>query len=471
MTTKNRFELDPERLATTDDKGNRIYLYPEDVKGIWKSRRDIFYVFLIALYLILPWIYINGKPALMFNIFTREFTFFGLTYHGFEPVLGFLLVASGLFFIGFMTSIFGRVWCGWACPQTVFIQSLFMKIERLIEGKARNRRALAQEPWTWEKIWKRSLKWIIFTIVSMHIAHTFIGYIVGPKELLQMSLGSPFDNFGIFMATSICTVIILLDFGWFKEQFCIIACPYGRMQAVLMDENSLVVAYDTARGEPRGLSADQSQKFGDCINCYHCVKVCPTGIDIRRGTQMECIACTMCIDACDEIMVKVKKPKGLIRYSSQNELDGKPTKKVTLRSIAYVIISLLLIGSFISLITASTNLKLEMLRGSHEPFSLVTREGVTKVRNHFTLKVTHQGSEQYRVYVKLAEESLKDKIKLISPQPILNIDKTEKRFILFFEFEPSVLTNGSQKVSVQLVDKETNKLLTEKEVVLVGPLN
>lgn len=468
---KNRFDLDPERLATTDEHGNRVYLYPEDVKGFWKTRREIVYWFLIGLYLILPWIYINNKPALMVNIFTREFTFFGYSYIGFEPVLLFLLVASALFFIGFMTSVFGRIWCGWACPQTVFIQGIFMKIERLIEGSARNRRALDEAKWSWEKVWKKSLKWFIFIIISLHISHTFIGYITGPRELLQMSLHSPFDNFGFFLATSILTLITLLDFGWFREQFCIIACPYGRMQSVLMDENSMVVAYDPNRGEPRGLSSDPNQKFGDCINCYHCVKVCPTGIDIRRGSQLECIACTMCIDACDEIMVKVKRPKGLIRYSSQNELENKPWKMISFRSIMYVLISVGLIGIFLALITSSVNLKMEFLRGSKVAFTRIERDGANIIRNHFTLKVTHQGSEEYKAIVQLADESLRDKIKIISPVSELSIDKPEKRFILFFEFAPNVLSAGSKKVKVQLIDEQTKQMLTEKEVTLVGPLN
>ena len=277
MSVKNRFELDSERLATTDETGRRVYLYPEDVEGRWKNRRTIFYWFLIVLYLVLPWIYIKGKPALMLNIFTREFSFMGFTLHGVEPILLFLVVISGLFFIAFLTSIFGRVWCGWGCPQTVFIQTIFSKIESLIEGGARARKALDEAPWTAGKILKRSLKWICFTIVSLHIAHTFIGYIVGPRELLAISLHNPTQNLGLFITVMVVSGIFLFDFGWFREQFCIIACPYGRMQSVMMDENSLVVAYDKKRGEPRRGLVPHEQE-GDCINCYACVKVCPTGI-------------------------------------------------------------------------------------------------------------------------------------------------------------------------------------------------
>jgi cytochrome c oxidase accessory protein FixG len=331
---KKRFELDSERLATTDEQGHRVYLYPEDVEGVWKNRRTVFYWFLIIVYLVLPWIYISGKPFLMINIFAREFTFMGSTLHGVEPILFFLILISGLFFMALLTSLYGRVWCGWGCPQTVFIQTIFSKIETLVEGSARARKIFDQAPWTFNKVFRRSLKWVLFTLISLHISHTFIGYFIGPRELLNMSLHNPLENFGIFSAVMIINAIVLLDFGWFREQFCIIACPYGRMQSVMMDANSLVVAYDNTRGEPRrGLTTKENE--GDCINCYACVKVCPTGIDIRRGTQLECIACTNCIDACDEIMDKVKRPRGLIRYSSETLLNGGVHKIVTPRSIAY----------------------------------------------------------------------------------------------------------------------------------------
>ena len=342
--SKNRFELDHDRLTTTDEQGHRIFLHPEDVTGPWKNRRFLLYWFLIILYLVLPWVYINGKPALMLNIFKREFTFLGSTLYGVEPILIFLVIASGLFFIAFITSLYGRVWCGWACPQTVFIQSIFLKIETLIEGSARVRRELDAAPMSFNKLFKRILKWSIFTLISLHIAHTFVGYFVGPRELFFITMHSPLEHFGLFTATMIISTIFLIDFGWFREQFCLIACPYGRMQSVMMDENSLVIAYDKKRGEPRrGSQGISKEAEGDCINCYNCVKVCPTGIDIRHGSQLECIACTNCIDACDEIMEKIKKPKGLIRYSSENELNGIKKNKFNIRSFIYVGISLIFI--------------------------------------------------------------------------------------------------------------------------------
>ncbi len=463
---KNRFELDHERLTTTDEQGHRIFLHPEDVKGPWKDRRFVLYWFLIIIYLVLPWIYIDGKPALMLNIFKREFTFLGSTLYGVEPILIFLVIVSGLFLIAFITSLYGRVWCGWACPQTVFIQSIFLKIETIIEGTSRERRELDKAPMSFSKFLKRFLKWSLFTLISLHIAHTFVGYFVGPRELFFITMHSPFEHFGLFTATMILSAIFLLDFGWFREQFCLIACPYGRMQSVMMDENSLVIAYDKKRGEPRrGSPGIVKEAEGDCINCYNCVKVCPTGIDIRHGTQLECIACTNCIDACDEIMTKIKKPTGLIRYSSENELNGIKKSKINLRSLVYISISLIFISSFFIFLNKSTNLQMVFIRGT-VPFSL----SQTEVTNKFDMKLNHQGDTQYKLLIKLQDSNLAEKIKVVTPQSPLNLVEHEKKIIVFFRFDKSVLENGSKNIMVDLFDLNQNKIVATKEVTLVGPI-
>ena len=468
MKSKNIFDLDPERLATTDEQGHRVYLYPEDVKGIWKKRRTIFYWFLIVFYLVLPWFYINGKPLLMINIFQREFTVLGSTLHGVEPVLFFLVVASGLFFIAFVTSLFGRVWCGWACPQTVFIQTIFMGVESFIEGKSRKRRERDSAGWSIDKLFRKSLKWLVFTAMSLHIAHTFVGYFIGPRELFAITMQGPSENLGIFFATMIVTSIILLDFGWFREQFCIIACPYGRMQSVMMDENSLVVSYDVSRGEPRrsGSSIIDRSAEGDCINCYACVKVCPTGIDIRRGTQLECIACTQCIDACDDIMTKVQRPTGLIRYSSENEINGKKRKLLTVRSSIYILISIFFVSSFIYFLSASTNLQLVFLRGK-TPFQVI--ESGRLIVNQFTLKLSHQGTQDFKVNFSIDDPKLKNKINVITPMHPTVIDVPAKKIVVFFKFNPSILILGTRKVTVVVFDELTQQIVATKEVALVGP--
>ena len=460
--SKNRFDLDAERLATTDEHGHRVYLHPEDVQGPWKNRRHIVYWFLIGLYLILPWVYIKNKPALLIDIFNREFTFIGFTFYGVDPILFFLIAISSLFLIAFMTSLFGRVWCGWGCPQTVFIQALFMKIETFFEGPPRQRRALEEAPMSLNKFTKKSMKWITFTVISLHIAHTFIGYFVGPRELFYMTLQNPIDNVGMFIATMTLTGIFLLDFGWFREQFCIIACPYGRMQSVMMDENSLVIAYDAKRGEPRrGTSGVDRSGEGDCINCYNCVKVCPTGIDIRRGTQLECIACTNCIDACDEIMIKIKKPTGLIRYGSENELQGEKRKIITPRSIVYIFIALFFLSSIFIFLNNSSKLQLIFLRGKE---TFVQRD--QEITNRFTLKINYQGDRQYKLLFKVKDES---SIQVITPVSPLVVDQHEKRVIIFFKFSPDILTQGTKRIFVEAFDQNTDSIVATKEVVLVGP--
>ena len=438
--SKNVFDLDPERLGTTDEHGDRVYLFPEEVKGKWKTRRKIFFWFLIGLYLVLPWFNINGKPALQIDIFNREFTFLGGTLHGIEPVLFFLILSSGLFFIAFLTSTLGRVWCGWACPQTVFIQGIFWKIESWVEGSARQRRREENEPWTWNRRWRRVAKWFLFFLVSAHIAHTFIGYFVGPRVLLAITSASPSEHWGLFISTCILTLIFLLDFGWFREQFCIIACPYGRIQSVMLDEHSLVVAYDKERNH-------------DCINCYNCVKVCPTGIDIRRGLQLECIHCTQCIDACDTIMDKLHRPRGLIRYASENS-------KITPRSILYAVIGVVLAGLFFVFLNSSLNVKMLFIR-SRVPFTR-THEGL--ILNSFQLKLIHQGNTSPVISFRLKDHSLNQQVRIITPAHPIKLDEAEIKSVAVFEFKQST------KVIVEAVDTVTGDVVSEREVSLVGPV-
>jgi len=462
--SKNVFDLDPERLATTDEAGHRIYLYPEEVSGKWKERRQYVYWGLIALYLILPWINIAGKPALQVDIFNREFTFMGGTIYGVEPILMFLFLVSGLFLIAFLTSLFGRVWCGWACPQTVFIQSIFWKIEKITEGSARKRRELDASKWSLEKTARRVVKWGLFLIVSLHIAHTFVGYFVGPRNLIQITMGSPSENWGLFVSTMILTTIFLLDFGWFREQFCIIACPYGRIQSVMMDDNSLVVGYDKARGEPRFGTVPKGEE-GDCVNCFHCVRVCPTGIDIRRGVQLECIHCTQCIDACDAIMEKVKKPKGLIKYTTERELQGQKQRLLNPRSMLYIAISTFLMVSFFFFLNSSTQLKLTFLRAK-VPF--IAREN-GEIMNNFQLKLTHQGGQKMNVDFEIADPALRKSISVITPTHPTVIAEPEKKIVIFFRFPQEVLIAGKRSIILNAVDSVTKAPIAKQEVILVGP--
>ncbi|RYG63166.1 cytochrome c oxidase accessory protein CcoG [bacterium] len=322
------YELPKERLSTTDQAGRRIHLYPASVKGYFRDRKRYVHGFLLIVFLTLPWIHVSGRQLLLLDVAHREFFFFGLHFRAHDAPLILFLLLGFTFGIGLVTAIWGRVWCGWACPQTVFIEFLFRRIERLVEGSHRAQRALDERPLDSEKMMKKGLKWFLFVVVSLGISHSFLGYFVGTRELVRMVSSSPLENWTSFLMILVTTGIIAFDFGWFREQFCTIMCPYGRFQSVMMDNHSTIVAYDLKRGEPRRGTAPSPSAQGDCVNCLRCVQVCPTGIDIRRGLQMECIACTACIDACDEVMTKVDKPLGLIRYTTERELAGKKTKNV-----------------------------------------------------------------------------------------------------------------------------------------------
>jgi len=311
--------LGDERLSTTDNKGNRIFLYPAEVKGFFRKHRNIVQVALILFFLVLPWLKWNGVQLFLFDIPNRTFHLFGILFKAHDAPLIFLVLAIVTIGLAFITALFGRVWCGWACPQTVFIDGVFRRIETWVQGDYLKRRKLTKDPWTSEKISKISFTWFLYFIVSAIIAHSFVAYFVGSDRLIAMILGTPQENWTAFTIVMGMTLVLLFDFGWFREQFCIIACPYGRIQAVLMDKKSMSVIYDYNRGEPRKDPAVSKDKQGDCVNCRRCVEVCPTGIDIRRGIQMECIGCTSCIDGCDVIMTEVKKPLGLIGYHSNVE--------------------------------------------------------------------------------------------------------------------------------------------------------
>ncbi|MBT7766394.1 MAG: cytochrome c oxidase accessory protein CcoG [Bdellovibrionales bacterium] len=471
--SKKRFELDHERLATTDQDGNRIYIHPEERSGRWSGRRVKFFYFLLSIYLILPWIYIDQRQIVLLDIARREFHLFGHIFYGHDaPLILFILVALGFFF-AFVTSVGGRVWCGWGCPQTVFMDVIYRPIEIMVEGSARERRELDCAPWGAEKLYKRGLKWLLFLISTLHIVHSFLGYFVGTRALLKMSLGSPADNLTTFLFVLGGTAILLFDFGWFREQFCIIACPYGRMQSVLMDDHSLIVGYDHTRGEPRRSSEVITPQEGDCINCYLCVKVCPTGIDIRRGTQMECIACTICIDACDGIMEKVKRPMGLIRYTSECELRGESSRYLGIRSIIYLLGILVGISLFVASLSYKSELGISMIRGSKSPYQTITISArQQEIVNHYIL--AFRNPDQGEIIVQISQEGDGSKIQMTTLDNPMSIGPGVTRIPLFLRFRPQLLTDGSHLITIifSLTRKgeQTPYLIMKREVTLVGPL-
>jgi cytochrome c oxidase accessory protein FixG len=466
-----------ERLATTDETGKRVYLHPEDITGFWRTLRTRFYWLLIVFYMVVPWIYIDGKQIILLDLPGREFHILGYTFYGHDgPLLIFLLLGAGFTF-AFVTSIWGRVWCGWACPQTVFIDAIYRKIDLLVIGKARQRKALDKAPMSFEKFWKKSLKWFLYILVSMHIVHSGLGYFAGTHKLFWITMNSPAENWTLFTTMLVMTAIVLFDFGWFKEQFCIIACPYGRFQSVMMDDNSMVVAYDESRGEPRRNPKEiKKEDEGDCIDCKRCVKACPTGIDIRMGTQLECIACTQCIDACDEIMTKLNKPKGLIKYTSENKLKGKPSKR-GIRAYVYLTFIIAIITVFTVTLNKRADLRIQFLRGSKMPYqSIVKSDGSKEIVNHFKVKLNYYGSKKYYLNLVPVDPEDAKKFNIIMPLAPIEILDANKQADVFVRFPVSALNAGHKTLKLNVIDsqdieEDKGTIVQEVEMKLVGPFS
>jgi cytochrome c oxidase accessory protein FixG len=330
-----------DSVTTINDDGSRYFLYPADVHGWFTRWRRHLGLFLVGVYVLLPWIPIDGYPAVFLDLAERRFHFFGYTLAAQDAWLLFFALTGVGFSLFFITALLGRVWCGYACPQTVFLEHIYRRIERMIEGDGPARRQLAAAPMSASKLARRALKHALYILTSLVITHLFLAYFVSWPEVWQWMSAAPREHWTAFVFMAIATGALYFNFAWFREQLCIVICPYGRMQSALSDEHTMTIGYDAQRGEPRGKLG--TANAGACLDCNRCVQVCPTGIDIRHaGLQLECIGCAACIDACDDVMTKVKRPTGLIRYDSMVGLAGGKTRWVRPRTIVYFI--LLLIG-------------------------------------------------------------------------------------------------------------------------------
>jgi cytochrome c oxidase accessory protein FixG len=329
-------------VTTINADGSRYFLHPSDVRGRWNLLRRLVGVLLIAVYVLLPWIPINGAPAVFLDVENRMFHLFGLTLVPQDLWVMFFAISGLGFGLFFVTALLGRIWCGWACPYTVFLDHVYRRIERWIEGDAPARRALDAAPWTAGKTIRRMLKHLAYLLVAALIAHVFLSYFVSLRRLYNFMQEGPMQHLTAFGIVSFLTLVLWFCFGYFREQFCIIMCPYGRLQSALTDDDTINVGYDVGRGEPRGAKGSVE---GDCIDCRRCVNVCPTGIDIRNGLQLECIGCTACIDACDDVMVKIGRPKGLIRYDSFNGFAGNVRRFLRPRIYGYCALAALGLGA------------------------------------------------------------------------------------------------------------------------------
>lgn len=384
----------PEHVLSTLEKdGSRRWLRPKLSKGSWwHLRRWVAYV-LMVIFVIVPHLKISGKPLIRLDIVAREFTIFGYTFLPTDTLLLALVMLTALLGIVFVTAVTGRAWCGWACPQTVYIEFLFRPIDRLFEGTVgKGGQAKRKLP-----IWAEAARFVVYLLLTMFLAHTFLAFFVGPEKLAMWMRSSPAEHPAAFAVMAVTTGLLTYDFYYFREQTCLIACPYGRFQSVMLDKQSLIVAYDYNRGEPRKkgkhLPADNA---GDCVDCNQCVVVCPTGIDIRNGLQMECINCTQCIDACDSVMEKVGSPKGLIRYSSQAALEKQPKRMLRARTIIYPLLLTVLMSGLLYAISTKSGFDARIIRGKGAPFTSVDR-GI--ISNTFELRLVNRTDEvqQYTI--------------------------------------------------------------------------
>lgn len=385
-----------ETVTTIKADGSRRFIHPADARGRFSSLRAAAEWVLLAVYMALPWVRIDGNPAVFMDIEHRQLHLFGLTLAPQDYWLGFFLITGAGFTLFYVTALLGRVWCGWACPQTVFLD-VVRRIDRLTEGDAPARRQLDAAPWTPGKVVRRGLKHALYFLFAAVLAHMFLSYFVSLPGLYSMASQSPLEHWSAFLFVFLMTGALWFNFAWFREQFCIVMCPYGRVQSALIDSDSIVIGYDKLRGEPRGKL--NTPGAGDCIDCRRCVQVCPTGIDIRQGLQMECIACSACIDACDEVMTRIGKRRGLVRYDSMKGLAGGKRRFVRPRIILYTL--LLLAGTVVMAFSLSTfkPATVSLLRMQGAPYYLDN----DTIRNQFLMRIINKQNKVVVFQVKILD--------------------------------------------------------------------
>jgi len=458
-----------DHIATADQAGNRRWLYPKKVSGRFFRWRTYLSWLLLVILFAGPFIRINGNPLLLLNIVERRFSIFGQIFWPQDVAIFAFAMLLFLTSIIIFSTAFGRLWCGWTCPQTLLMEMVFRKIEYAIEGDSSEQRALDASSWTARKIARKTAKHAIFFILSFVIGNTLLSYIIGSGPLLRIITESPTEHLQGLGFMMLFTLIFYAIFARFREQACTFICPYGRLQSVLLDENSMVVAYDHKRGEKRApLQRDRAREhrqatgFGDCINCQQCVAVCPTGIDIRNGTQMECVNCTACIDACDAIMDRVGRPRGLIRYASLNSIERGEKFKVTPRMIGYVVVLCLLVAGLTFLVFTRTEVQTTLLRAPGALFQQ-TLEG--RIENIYTLKLVNKTSRDIPVQLKL--ESAQGRLTVMGGRNLVVPSEQLTQTSVLIEMPPTALHGSNTKLSIGVYSN--GKLVEKLKTVFIGP--
>ena len=393
-----------DHLATMDEKGKRLWVYPKKPKGRFTNYRSLVSYFLLIVLIGGPFVKIGGEPLLLLDVLERRFIIFGQVFWPQDFFLFVIGMITSVVFIILFTVVFGRIFCGWICPQTIFMEGVFRKIEYWIEGDYMAQKKLDKLPLNREKITKKTIKQILFLAVSAVIMHTFMAYLIGVDRMWEMLSAGPAENTGTFIAMVVLTGLFYGVFSRMREQVCTTICPYGRLQGVLLDRQTIVVAYDHERGEERSkFRKDEDREAvgkGDCIDCKQCVYVCPTAIDIRNGTQLECVNCTACIDACDSIMDRIGKPRGLIRYASEQNIADKLPFKFTVRMKAYTAVLTVLTGVLVSLIVARSDFETTILR---TPGIMYQEREDGQITNLYQLKMVNKTNLAMDIHLQLME--------------------------------------------------------------------
>lgn len=455
-----------DTMATVDKEGKRLWIYPKKPSGLYHTWRIVVTTFLLSLLFAGPFISIHGHPAFLFNIFERRFILFGQVFWPQDFVLLAIVLLTFFVFIILFTVVFGRIWCGWMCPQTLFMEMVFRKIEYAIEGDAPAQKRLNDGPLSGQKIFKKGLKHFIFISISLLIAHTAMAYLIGVDETFRIITHSPGENIAGFTGFVSFTVIFYSVFAWFREQACIVVCPYGRLQGVLLVKDSIVVAYDWLRGEPRGKikKASSEVKKGDCIDCKLCVHVCPTGIDIRNGTQLECVNCTACIDACDDVMVKIGKPKGLIRFASYNSIKDGILKLINARVIGYSLVLMVLLSLLGFTLLTRTDVETTVLKVSGTLYQR-TEDGY--ITNLYNIEFVNKTFDEMSLQLKVLSPSSAT-INRVGGDSIVVPEEGMFKGICFVKIPASEIKNAKTVVIVGIYNGE--KLIEEVNVKFIGPV-
>ncbi len=487
-----------DSIATVDSEGKRIWIYPKKPKGKFYNYRSLLSYFYILIFLALPFIKYDGQPFVLFNILERKFILFGIyftpqDFHLFAIAMLILMV-----FIILFTVVYGRLFCGWICPQTVFMELVFRKIEYLIDGDYREQKRLDAAPWTSDKIIKRGIKHTVFLIIAVVISNYFLAYIIGMDEVLKI-ISEPLSQHLVgFIAMIIFSIVFYGVFARLREQVCTTICPYGRLQGVLLDNKSLVVAYDYVRGEPRGkltknkvvdplpeintfqniplatpsVSAEnmdpaavfQKNLKGDCIDCKLCIHVCPTGIDIRNGTQLECVNCTACMDVCDEVMEKIEKPKGLIRLDSEDGIKNGTSSVWNGRVLAYTIVLVLLIAVEVLLFSLRGSIEVLLLR-TPGMTAIEKKEGF--ISNLYNYTMVNKTTDT--LFTRLVLHDLDGQIEMVGQNEITVIPNVKSSGAVFIHLPKNKVKAGKNKILVDIFDKDGKLLETVNTTFFASP--